>query len=146
MEWRLASLIKKLNDLHTYSMNIADGKVSMSDFANTPGSMVNNLSVFMRNSHGMASNVAQQRMAYLMQYPGAQRMNQQQQQFLLSSLYSGACKDNAEKEKHRLHQEEEKINQEKSYIETRLKMLNEQETTITQALEKAAKDSAPKFV
>lgn len=148
---RLMQLRQNLLDFQSYASAIGDGAVSMQELMNAPATMFNNMSIFMNQSHQVAFMSAQQGLPYMLamnqgfvnqQTP---ELQMQYQQMIFNNLYAQARQRTGEVEKERLNKQETKINQEIAILETRLKMLDNDEKNTKEAMGKAADNSGPKF-
>ncbi|MFI3299851.1 MAG: hypothetical protein R3Y28_00375 [Candidatus Gastranaerophilales bacterium] len=125
-------LTNKLEDLQTYSTNIADGTISTSDMMNTPASMFNRQMMYMTYSHNGSIMGAQQK--YTMMQPQIQMQMQQidpnaqaqYQQWVFQNLYQQERERMAQMETKLLNEQEKEIQKEKAQIETRLKLLDQE--------------------
>lgn len=151
LQLKLMNLNKKLMDLQSYASSIADGTVSMNDLITAPSSMFGRMSIFMQYSHQMAMQGAQEKFAYMSQTPGVMpqlqnpQLQQQYAQMMFKNLYDQEREKSTKVEQKILNQQDTKIQQEKTTIETQLKMLEAEEQTNNAAEDKAAQSSAPKY-
>lgn len=149
IEYKVLKLQQLLNDLHSYSSSIADGKVSLSDLANAPVSVFNRMSNYMVTSHNGSLNTAKQQVSmysalgYLNNIDPQYR--QQYEQILLKQHYDKERERYQEIEKNILNEKEKKITLEKTRFDEQLQLLNNELKNVTEAEEAAAKESAPKF-
>lgn len=154
LNFRLNELNLREMDLQSYSSSIADNSISINDLMNVPASMFNRMSIFMNYSHQSAMAGVQQKIGPMMTMAQANgiftnmpaQYQQQYQQMLFNSLYEQERKNFTDNERNILNEEEKKIEQEKAQIQTQLQMLDAEQKTTQEAVDQAAKDSAPKFV
>lgn len=152
LNYQLMSLRQKLIDLQQYSASIGDGTVSADDLMNAPASMFQKMSIFMAYSDQFGRANANQNIGTVMamnqqnmtQMPPA--LQQQYQQMAFINLYNQGKEKLAQQETKRLNVEEAKMEKEKSQLETQLQMLEAEEKSTKEAVDAAAKDSAPKYV
>lgn len=152
LNYRLMELTRKLSDLQQYASNIADGKVSMSDMMNTPGSMFYRQMMYMQNSHNIALFGAQQNMAMMqpmiqmqmqqMQDPNMQAMYQQ---WIFKSLYEQQREQVGKQEQKLLNEQEKQIQAEKAKLETQLKMLDQEYESVKEGENKAIEYWKPQY-
>lgn len=152
LNFKLLNLKQKLMDLQTYASNIADGTVSMNDLMTAPASMFNRMSIFMMSSHQASMAGASEKFALMSQVPGAmpQMQNAQLQEQYANMMFKNLYDQEREKfgkvEQKILNQQDTKIQQECARMETQLKMLDAEESKVSEAEDKAAEKSAPKYM
>lgn len=148
---RLMTLRKKLMDLQSYSASIADGTVSMNDLMHVPPSQFGRMSIFMMYSHQGAMAGADQKFEFMKQIPGAipqmqnEQMQQQYMDMMRNNLYKQERLNFSKVEEKLLNQQDLKIQQEVSNLETRLTALSKEEEKVAEA-EKQAAQQAPSYV
>jgi len=152
LNMKLMNLKQKLMELQSYASSIADGSVSMNDLMNAPASMFGRMSIFMMYSHQAAMTGANEKFP-MMQQMAAQQMQQMPQQYqqqyqqsMFKSLYDQEKEKFSKNEQNILNQQDKRIEQETAQIETQLKMLDSEETKVSEAEDKAAEKGAPKYV
>ncbi len=152
LNFKLMNLKQKLMDLQTYASNIADGTVSMNDLMTAPASMFNRMSIFMMSSHQASLSGASEKFTLMSQIPGSmpQMQNPQLQEQYANMMFKNLYDQEREKfgkvEQKILNQQDTKIQQECSRLETQLKMLDAEEQQVSESEGKAAEKSAPKYV
>lgn len=152
IQFKLLNLRQKLMDLQTYAASISDGTVSMNDLMTAPASQFGRMSIFMQYSHQMAMQGAQEKFALMSQTPGAippmqnPQLQQQYAQMMFKNLYDQEREKSSKVEQKILNQQDTRIQQEVSRLETQLKMLDSEEQSNNQAEDAAAKSSAPRYV
>jgi len=153
VEYRMTQLNRKLQDLQQYSANISDGKISMSDMMNTPGSMFGRQMMFMQYSHNASIMGAQQQ--YQMMQPMLQMQMQQMpdansramyQQWAFQNLYEQQRQQAAKQEEKLLNQQEKEIQQEITKLQAQEKMLSNELEAIKQAENSAYERLKPNYV
>lgn len=153
INFRLMQLQQKLMDLQSYASSIADGTVSLNDLMNAPASMFSRMSVFMMYSHQAAMTGAQQNyqpMVAMAQSQGVfanmpPQQQQQMSQMIFKNLYDQQREKFNKVEQSVLNQEEKKIQQQVAQLQTQLQMLDAEQKTTQEQVDKDAKDSAPKY-
>ncbi len=153
LQYRLLNLTRKLSDLQQYAANIADGSISMHDMMNTPASMFNRQMMFMMYSHNASIFGAQQQMGQMapmiqqqmmqMPDPNAQAMYQQ---WIFQSLYKQQREMASKQESALLNQQEKQIIEEKTKIETQLKMLEQELEAVKKGEQEGIKQFQPNYV
>ncbi len=151
LELKLDRLTQKLFDLSSYGQAISDGSVSINDLMHVPSSLFGRMTTFMMYSHQQAYAGAQQNYSLAMATPGAMpqmpnaQLQQQYQQMLFKSYYDNQRQEFKKVEENALNEDEKKITADKEKIQTQLKMLEAELTSVKEGEDKAAKDSAPKY-
>ena len=153
LQYRLLNLTRKLSDLQQYAANISDGSISMHDMMNTPASMFNRQMMFMMYSHNASIFGAQQQMGQMapmiqqqmmqMPDPNAQAMYQQ---WIFQSLYKQQREMASKQESALLNQQEKQIIEEKTKIETQLKMLEQELEAVKKGEQEGIKQFQPNYV
>ncbi|MEI8129826.1 MAG: hypothetical protein WCG95_09470 [bacterium] len=156
MNFKLLALEKQLMDLHSYSASISDNTVSLRDLMESPPSMFNRMSIFMVQSHQSADAGAREKFPYMQQMamstnpqfqdPKNAELKQQYEKSLYAYLYKQGREEFGKREEKLLNQQDLKIQQAKSKLETQVKMLDSEETKVAEQEDKAAEKSAPKYV
>ena len=148
---RLSEITRKLSDMQEYAANIADRSVSMFDMMNTPASMFGRTMMYMTYSHNMALQNSQMKFAQI-QPMIAQQMAQMDpnaqlmyQQWIQKSLYEQERDRIAKMEAKIANAEEKELMQEKSKIEAKLKMIEEELESVKQAKDAGIKAFAPRY-
>ena len=142
LEAKLQRIIKKLEDLQRYAANIADGKVTMSEMMDTPGSMFCRQLMFMQWSHNTSIMGAQQNMTQMTPMISAQMAQMQPgmqgmyQQYIFQQLYQQQREERAKEETKMLNEQEKELQAEKLKIETEIKMVDQQYEASKQAVSK----------
>lgn len=150
---KLLTLRQKLMDLQSYASSIADGTVSMNDLMTAPASMFNRMSIFMMYSHQASMMGAQEKFGPLNQMAMSQ-MNQNgqndpmqmqmYQQSLFKNLYTQEREQFNKVEQRILNQQETQIQKQVAELETQAKMLDSEEKSCDDAIDKEA-GKAPKY-
>jgi len=154
MNFKLLELEKQLMDLHSYSASISDNTVSLRDLMESPPSMFNRMSIFMVQSHQSADAGAREKFPYMQQMAMSTNpqlaqnaeLKQQYEKSLYADLYKQGREEFGKREEKLLNQQDLKIQQAKSKLETQVKMLDSEETKVAEQEDKAAEKSAPKYV
>lgn len=153
LNYRLMKLTQKLSDLQQYASNIADGKISMTDMMNTPGSMFYRQMMFMQYAHNGALMGAQQNMMTMnpmiqmqMQQIQDPNMLAMYQNWIFKSLYNQQREQIAKREQKLLNEQEKEITAEKEKIETQIKMLDQEYQSVKDAESKAIEQWKPQYV
>ena len=145
VESQVMGLRRKLRDITGYVSKIADGKVSINDLMNCPGTYLGAMSVFMVGSHQMAQASAQQKMQYMMQVPGAMpqiqdpQMQQQYMMVMQKNFYEQARKEAAHQVEEQAQKESVAIEQELASANGRLSMLQEEKKQVDQEAKESVK-------
>jgi len=135
---------QSLLDAQTYASTVAKGSVSLSDLMSCPASMFDRMTKFMFFSHASAMTGAQQKLGYMSQLYMPQMANQppamqQQYQFMLEkSLYEQERERFSQVEAKILNKQNTKAEQEVARLETQLKLLEQEETSVKESEDKAA--------
>lgn len=149
--YQLLQKQQELQDLQSYTASIADGEISLNDLTTAPATMFGRMSQYMVGSHNYAQAAAQQNYAYLSgtNQTGAQQDVQAQQQYqylVMKNLYDQQKAQFQKAEEARLHVKEKQMDNQCLQIEQQLKMLEAEYEQVNQAVDNAAKDTAPKYV
>ena len=153
IEYRLAKITKKLMDVQQYAATIGNGKVSIGDLLNSPGSMMGRTMGYLAFAHNssmqyMQQNAPYMQQMYMQQMNGQNQTPQQQQQwnnYIMRMLYQQGRDRAAEIEKKNLDIEEQRINQEKTKLEDMYKMISQELEEAKKARDQGIKDMAPKY-
>jgi hypothetical protein len=95
---------------------------------------------------------AQQKFAQMSMMPGALPQTQDPQaqaayqQMMFNSLYQQEREQIGKQEQHLLNEQDKRIEQQVAKIEDQLKMLDKEEEQVSQAEDKGAEKTAPKYV
>lgn len=149
IDMQLLTLREKLTDLQNYASSVGDG-VTMDDLISCPTSMFQRMSIFKMYADQAAGAQAQQNMGLVMamnpQLSQIQPQYQQQYQAMMyQSLFQKAEEDFGKVEKKVLNEQETKIQQQVTELETESQMLAEEKKNTEQAVQEDAKESAPKY-
>lgn len=152
LQYKLLTLTRKLTDLQQYAANISDGSISMHDMMNTPPSMFTRQMAFMMYSHNASIFGAQQQMQMMgpmmqqqmmqMQDPNAQM---QYQNWVFQNLYKQQRELAGRQETALLNQQEKQITEEKTKLETQLKMLETELESVKKAEDNGVKQATPQY-
>ena len=149
---KLLDLKRKLMDLQTYASSVADGSISLNDLMNAPASQFNRMSVFMMHSHNAAYQGASEKFTVMSQMPNAMpqmpnpELQQQYANMLFKNLYEQEKEKFSKVETRLLNEQDKRIQQEVSRMETQLTMLDKEEEKIAQAEKSAAEKNAANYV
>lgn len=146
----------RLMDLARYSANIADGIVTPEEFSTSPASIFGRQMGFMMNAIPMAMIQGSQAFAMYMGQYGAQlqafgrdpamaMMMNANPMMLQMNFFKQALERQGKIEQEKIHVEEKKIQKELAGIEVMIKMLEGQEQSISRAVDREARQGAPKF-
>lgn len=147
----LLTLRRKLMDFQKYAAGIGDNEISMDDMLNCPSSLFSRLSSFMAYSHNSAMNGASQKFAGViaMNQANMQNIDANQMELYKQSVFKSLYDNERERfkrvEEKLLNAEETKIQQEISQKETELQMLENEEKSTKEAVQKYSENSAPKY-
>ena len=153
IEYRLTKLTKKLRDMQQYAATVGNGRVSIGDLLNSPGSMMGRTMNYLAFAHNSSMQYMQQNlplMQQMYQQQMAQQQNPQQQQmmqnYIMKMLYMQGRDRAAQIEARNLNMEEQRIAQEKEKLETQLAEVNQELKSAKEARDQGIKDMAPKYV
>ena len=153
IEYRLAKLTKKMQDMQKYSTLVANGSVTIGDLLNTPGSMMGRTMNYLAYAHNSSLQYMQQN-APMMQAMYQQQMgaNQNQQQqimmnnYIMRTLYTQGRDYAAQVETRNLKDEEARMKSDKEKLEVEAQEVAQELKAAKEARDQDIKDSAPKYV
>lgn len=148
---KLNELNEELLDLQNYSATISSGSVTMNDIANCPASVFSRLINFMNYSTTTATQGAQSLFSQMSASGQVQTFTdaaaqQNYQNSLFQSLYQQQMDKCIKVEEKLLNAKETKIQQEINKYQTRLSMLESQESSCESAQQESASKCTAKFV
>lgn len=152
LNMELLTLRRKLIDFQKYAASIADNEISMDDLLNVPSSLFGRMTTYMAYSHNSAMNGATQKFAGViaMNQANMAQVSADQMELYKQSVFKNLYDNERERfqrvEEKLLDAEETKINQEVSQKETELQMLEAEEKSTKEVVQKDAENSAPKYV
>ena len=153
VEYRLAKLTKKMQDMQKYSTLVANGSVTIGDLLNSPGSMMGRTMNYLAYAHNSSLQYMQQN-APMMQAMYQQQMgaNQNQQQqimmnnYIMRTLYTQGRDYAAQVETRNLKDEETRMQSEKEKLEVEAQEIAQELKAAKEARDQDIKDMAPKYV
>lgn len=148
---KLNDLHEQLMDIQKYSATIANGSVTMNDIANAPASIFSRLMNFVNYSTSTSMQGAQtmfSQFSAMGQRPtfadATSQMNYQ------NSLFQGFYKQQMDQcikvEQQLLNAKETKIQQEINKLQTRLSMLDSEQSSCESAQQQSAQKSGPNYM
>ena len=154
IEYRLAKLTKKLQDLQAYAATVGNGGISIGDMLSAPGSMLGRTMAYMAFAHNSSYQYMMQNAPYMtsiwtQQMQGMVQNPQQQQQmqrWIMESLYQQGRDRAMQVEQRNLKVEEQKIANEKEKLEALGKSVQAELESARQARDAGIKEMAPKYV
>ena len=154
IEYRLARLTKKLQDLQSYASMVGNGSVSIGDMLGVPGAMLGRSMAYMAFAHNSSYQYMMQNAPYMasiwtQQMQGVAQNPQQQQQmqrWIMESLYKQGRDRAMQIEQRNLKYEEQKITNEKEKLEALGKSVQAELDAAKQARDAGIKEMAPKYV
>lgn len=123
----LTHISKEIQDLHSYTNNIADGKITLAEGASCPSSLFGTQLDFMQNASQAAYQSASAKTsAYMQQLAATNAMEGRQsdglydQTTIFNDIYEQELKEYASQMMDEVNAMEEELEQEKDRIETQL--------------------------
>ena len=152
LNYKLMKRKQELMDLQHYASEVAEGAMTMNKLMGMPCTMFNRATMFMMYGHQAAMAGANEKFNFLLQTPGAiqnvgnAQLQVQYNQTIFKNLYNQEKQKFQKMEEKILNQQDRKIQLECERIQTQLAMLDAELNSVKQAEDKAAQDSAPKYV
>lgn len=152
IQYRLAKLTKRLEDLQSYATMVGKGQISIGDLLNSPSSMGQRALAYLFQSSAYANQYVQLNAPFMQQMYGQQMAQmppenaQQMNAYIQRMLWEQAREKCSQIEAANIHAEEKKLLNEKERLQTLAQSIEDELKSAKEARDAGLKDFAPKYV
>lgn len=152
LEYKMAKLTRKLQDLQSYSALVGNGGISIGDLLNSPGSTMGRAMGYLAFAHNSSMQYMQQQAPFMQQFYMQQmgqgmaaQQQQQMQEYIMRSLYQQGRDRAMQIETRNLKVEEQRIAQEQEKLKTLHASVSTELEEAKKARDAGIKEMAPRY-
>lgn len=147
LEARMTRLMKKIHDLQSYAAIVGNGRVTVQDLLNAPGSMMPRTMQYLNYAHNSALQYQQQNEPYISQMiaANAQMNTPEMIEYMKRKLYEQGRDQVMQIEQKNLKIEETRLSEEKDKLQADITAAEKELDSFTQGRNKELEHWAPKY-